>query len=133
MRISDWSSDVCSSDLLVRRNSDIMHHISNLYLPCRGRTEPFSQLTINAARAIRLSRPGKGADSGELTEQFRPRRRANEAFRSEERRLGKECVSTCSSRWSPYPYKQKPTSRIKNHKLMTYKANMKNTTKQDKT
>src|SRR3546814_1526586 len=96
--ISDWSSDVCSSDLcqaetgangrdlnaqclsadfgfdeaiaggvfhanverlpiddyLVRRNSDIMHHISNLYLPCRGRTEPFSQLTINAARAIRL-------------------------------------------------------------------------------
>src|SRR3546814_6823007 len=57
-----------------------MHHISNLYLPCRGRTEPFSQLTINAARAIRLSRPGKGADSGELTEQFRTRRRANEAF-----------------------------------------------------
>src|SRR3546814_8677634 len=57
-----------------------MHHISNLYLPCRGRTEPFSQLTINAARAIRLSRTGKGADSGELTEQFRNRRRANEAF-----------------------------------------------------
>src|SRR3546814_18251406 len=23
--------------------------------------------------------------------------------RSEERRVGKECVSTCSSRWSPYP------------------------------
>src|SRR3546814_16053902 len=57
-----------------------MHHISNLYLPCRGRTEPFSQLTINAARAIRLSRPGHGADSGELTEQFRTPRRANAAF-----------------------------------------------------
>src|SRR3546814_16573924 len=27
--------------------------------------------------------------------------------RSEERRVGKECVSTCSSRWSPYPYKKK--------------------------
>src|SRR3546814_15086352 len=26
--------------------------------------------------------------------------------RSEERRLGKECVSTCRSRWSPYHYKQ---------------------------
>src|SRR3546814_16674106 len=27
--------------------------------------------------------------------------------RSEERRVGKECVSTCRSRWSPYPYKKK--------------------------
>src|SRR3546814_7188595 len=28
-------------------------------------------------------------------------------WRSEERRVGKECVSTCRSRWSPYTYKQK--------------------------
>src|SRR3546814_13639830 len=28
-------------------------------------------------------------------------------FRSEERRVGQECVRTCSSRWSPYPYKKK--------------------------
>src|SRR3546814_16314250 len=28
-------------------------------------------------------------------------------YRSEERRVGKECVSTCSSRWSPYYLKQK--------------------------
>src|SRR3546814_16007792 len=28
------------------------------------------------------------------------------AKRSEERRVGKECVSTCRSRWSPYPYKK---------------------------
>src|SRR3546814_18292444 len=28
------------------------------------------------------------------------------AFRSEERRVGKGCVSTCRSRWSPYPYKK---------------------------
>src|SRR3546814_4055319 len=27
---------------------------------------------------------------------------------SEERRVGKECVSTCRSRWSPYHYKKKP-------------------------
>src|SRR3546814_12081689 len=29
------------------------------------------------------------------------------AHRSEERRVGKECVSTCRSRWSPYPYTKK--------------------------
>src|SRR3546814_17702287 len=29
------------------------------------------------------------------------------AIRSEERRVGKECVSTCRSRWSPYHYKKK--------------------------
>src|SRR3546814_13688175 len=32
-----------------------------------------------------------------------------ERFRSEERRVGKECVSTCRSRWSPYHYKKKHT------------------------
>src|SRR3546814_20326595 len=32
------------------------------------------------------------------------------SFRSEERRVGKECVSTCRSRWSPYHYKQKNTT-----------------------
>src|SRR3546814_11521641 len=32
--------------------------------------------------------------------------------RSEERRVGKECVSTCRSRWSPYPYKKKHKNKI---------------------
>src|SRR3546814_15224779 len=35
----------------------------------------------------------------------------DEAVRSEERRVGKECVSTCRSRWSPYHYKQNKTNR----------------------
>src|SRR3546814_19609226 len=50
-------------DYLVRRNSDIMHQISNLYLPCRGRTEPFSPLTIHAARALRLTRPRQNGNT----------------------------------------------------------------------
>src|SRR3546814_19928433 len=33
--------------------------------------------------------------------------------RSEERRVGKECVSTCRSRWSPYHYKKKKTKKHK--------------------
>src|SRR3546814_19033648 len=36
------------------------------------------------------------------------------ASRSEERRVGKECVSTCRSRWSPYHYKNKKQCRHKN-------------------
>src|SRR3546814_18643551 len=37
---------------------------------------------------------------------------AKTTTRSEERRVGKECVSTCRSRWSPYHYKQ-------NNKIIT--------------
>src|SRR3546814_17918091 len=39
--------------------------------------------------------------------------------RSEERRVGKECVSTCRSRWSPYHYKTKNISKIKQQKQST--------------
>src|SRR3546814_14987498 len=44
-----------------------------------------------------------------------PRRwecRSRCARRSEERRVGKECVSTCRSRWSPYHYKKKNTKSV---------------------
>src|SRR3546814_12323915 len=34
-------------------------------------------------------------------------------LRSEERRVGKECVRTCRSRWSPYHYKKNNTSKHK--------------------
>src|SRR3546814_7062727 len=68
MRISDWSSDVCSSDL----SSTILTLLvlPALYRVVRGRGERTAEET-----------PGE---------------------RSEERRVGKECVSTCRSRWSPY-------------------------------
>src|SRR3546814_8038899 len=73
MRISDWSSDVCSSDLGV---SDAMNAVAEL------------QVRIAA----------------ELDRELDPRviAFATELARSEERRVGKECVSTCRSRWSPY-------------------------------
>src|SRR3546814_10315807 len=61
MRISDWSSDVCSSDLAGNQ----FHHLHVLVHRCAG-----------------VDRP--------------------QGRRSEERRVGKECVSTCRSRWSPY-------------------------------
>src|SRR3546814_18060729 len=63
MRISDWSSDVCSSDLGVNR--------------CRAKS------------GVEQPAGNRGAEN-----------------RSEERRVGKACVSTCRSRWSPYHYKK---------------------------
>src|SRR3546814_8048811 len=82
MRISDWSSDVCSSDLTACPAS------SHLERPRERR----------AASQEKLSSGGEGLviDRGEVAPGCGCR------GRSEERRVGKECVSTCRSRWSPY-------------------------------
>src|SRR3546814_9872641 len=75
MRISDWSSDVCSSDLTMREVAD----------------------TIRA----KIGRPVAEEDDVFLQSYYRQLKARLE--RSEERRVGKECVSTCRSRWAPYP------------------------------
>src|SRR3546814_11174454 len=46
---------------------------------------------------------------------YRKRKEEVEEARSEERRVGKECVSTCRSRWSPY-HKKKKERKKDNHK-----------------
>src|SRR3546814_18844919 len=95
MRISDWSSDVCSSDLL---------------------DQQLARRRLHRERAIAV---GAGNEEGVC------RHRAGDAAhchgavlrqvarigRSEERRVGKECVSTCRSRWSPYHEKQNTKKR----------------------
>src|SRR3546814_3719282 len=92
MRISDWSSDVCSSDLRAKGYgrtavpTDIEQDPSR-----RGFHEPGSRRPAVIERAPRPWR------------QCRPFREVQHLFgRSAERRVGKECVSTCRSRWSPY-------------------------------
>src|SRR3546814_10841371 len=78
MRISDWSSDVCSSDL----------HIS-------GRlSDP--ALFDDYSRQV-CERTGYDVSNAAQLQRCR-----SNLGRSEERRVGKECVSTCRSRWSPY-------------------------------
>src|SRR3546814_2487373 len=67
MRISDWSSDVCSSDLSSKPTAS-----------SRAKRTVLAPM-LAAARST-----------------------PNRILRSEERRVGKECVSTCRSRWSPY-------------------------------
>src|SRR3546814_2422991 len=80
MRISDWSSDVCSSDL------------TNWSL-----RSPDGCGTKRSHGGKRAQGDGNGrrlhGDDGQA---------ATRSRRSEERRVGKECVSTCRSRWSPY-------------------------------
>src|SRR3546814_4529438 len=78
MRISDWSSDVCSSDLAVE---DVPN-------------QPGIGFDAQADRA------GIGEEIG--GDAVGDDREDGDAERSEERRVGKECVSTCRSRWSPY-------------------------------
>src|SRR3546814_5884346 len=81
MRISDWSSDVCSSDL------------RSCPTPC-CRAPPAPSVGCAAASERPALRRNKRADGhGHLPLC---------STRSEERRVGKECVSTCRSRWSPY-------------------------------
>src|SRR3546814_10097363 len=75
MRISDWSSDVCSSDLLrMARDYPQAREIAEGGVQTGGRQEPGRVDRCLSQRGI---------------------------CRSEASRVGKECVSTCISRWSP--------------------------------
>src|SRR3546814_7971237 len=86
MRISDWSSDVCSSDL------GTMPFLTNAWYVAALSSEV--ERGAMAKRVLPVRRRIFQADGQQL--QFAGR------LRSEERRVGKACVSTCRSRWSPY-------------------------------
>src|SRR3546814_15607132 len=99
MRISDWSSDVCSSDLLAV-------DVSSLALRERVEHQAALERVRNKLDAVLLAQMGEFSGSGAW--QLDAASSAINWFqgqvggRSEERRVGKECVSTCRSRWSPY-------------------------------
>src|SRR3546814_15947495 len=98
MRISDWSSDVCSSDLFVRFNKigQIIQMIMKFF-------HVFRQVDLIQEVPIRFY--GQQSMLEKCVRVFVSSRCDQIllfTFRSEERRAGKECVSTCSSRWSPY-------------------------------
>src|SRR3546814_5100695 len=88
MRISDWSSDVCSSDLAMKVTEctdRVSYCGSRAYMAHRLFEDP-------ALRSGYV--PSVLDDLGSLLLLV--------AARSEERRVGKECVSKCRSRWAPY-------------------------------
>src|SRR3546814_6335895 len=80
MRISDWSSDVCSSDLNCIEFGEALPAFD------LDQQADFVVCTVEIV--------------GNAVPPRRPRQTCSD--RSEERRVGKECVSTCRSRWSPY-------------------------------
>src|SRR3546814_17538710 len=102
MRISDWSSDVCSSDL-----SDAASQGARLLVfPEYGNLDLASLLGAQTAldAAAQVAPLAAMADDVARLHADLARRHGVHllAGRSEERRVGKECVSTCRSRWSPY-------------------------------
>src|SRR3546814_19042445 len=99
MRISDWSSDVCSSDLYW------MDSVLKIVHPSAyGRIKGDLLKIVNDQRGSSVSQyftmESMRVDPQSLMSE-------TTGTRSEERRVGKECVSTCRSRWSPYHSKKK--------------------------
>src|SRR3546814_16954762 len=102
MRISDWSSDVCSSDLVIndspgfvaqRMVATIVNVASDIAQQVIATPQDID-LAVSLGLGYPLGGPlsmGDELGAGRIVE------------RSEERRFGKECVSKGRSRWSPYP------------------------------
>src|SRR3546814_11829836 len=97
MRISDWSSDVCSSDLV---GETLNLAVAQLATDVPGRPANMNNGNPNVEAILYRWEGGRFAarrrfacPGGEEAPCFRS------GGRSEERRVGKECVSTCSSRW----------------------------------
>src|SRR3546814_12746819 len=102
MRISDWSSDVCSSDLLIRRLRQKLRrgHVGREPL-LDARVAGESPLRHGDRHALVTGIGSHGVDVGDYKRaQLEEVEKVVE--RSEERRVGKKCVSTCRYRWSPY-------------------------------
>src|SRR3546814_16391411 len=106
MRISDWSSDVCSSDLtslrwLARDEPDIgkVAQLTTRIATSARRADDIVR-RIRSMAVKQAPEPVPIALNDLVQESLLSVRPAIE--RSEERRVGKECVSTCNSRGSPY-------------------------------
>src|SRR3546814_6586679 len=92
MRISDWSSDVCSSDL------DVSISMASSALILRIIRRPHMSEAVISDSTLSVTFASVNTFLGDWST-------GNPAIadqRSEERRVGKGCVSTCRSRWSPY-------------------------------
>src|SRR3546814_12133668 len=99
MRISDWSSDVCSSDLVdgneLRIECGQVHralkHVAYIFLvrlECHWLRHSVSRKELRGVPAFDVLHGFAG--------------KSEMLYRSEERCVGKACVCTCRSRWVPY-------------------------------
>src|SRR3546814_14613263 len=126
MRISDWSSDVCSSDLkrpFFTENQGLFEYTTPsdysqlLYTRRVGGPADDGEGSCDITAAVKLNGSFRETkygvfvadESGEAVRLFGALRRVRDLNTqcSEQRRVGIECVNTCRSRCSHYPYKQK--------------------------
>src|SRR3546814_12998641 len=101
MRISDWSSDVCSSDLTDEQFEAMLDvHVTAPFRILRAAAEPWRAMAKQEAaegrevirKVVKISSmAGTHGNAGQVN-----------YSRSEERRVGKACESTCSYRWLSY-------------------------------
>src|SRR3546814_2125661 len=98
MRISDWSSDVCSSDLESAAAALAARHATDAEI---ANMQAILQEGGNDPVALNLRFHDAIYSAAHNRHLIRLLRSLTDT-RSEERRVGKECVSTCRSRWSPY-------------------------------
>src|SRR3546814_12407308 len=109
MRISDWSSDVCSSDLAKALGLGDTGAVIAGHEPCGV------VVAVGAGVAEKEARIGQRV----MVHHYRgcgvcPHCATGwMQLRSEERRVGKECVSTCRSRGAPYHYRKKKSTKNK--------------------
>src|SRR3546814_11550666 len=94
MRISDWSSDVCSSDLVLYSTMMALFH--------RARTGEGQEVEVGMFETMASFMLVEHATGAMFDPPLSAANYPRVVARSEERRVGKECVSTCRSRWSPY-------------------------------
>src|SRR3546814_1163306 len=100
MRISDWSSDVCSSDLesiKIDPSPEMRKELVKWIKYC-------GSLNKHAIEAVSPGTSGKGPEDYEIEDIMKYQKITEDEMdeRSEERRVEKECVSPCRSQCSPY-------------------------------
>src|SRR3546814_13017134 len=104
MRISDWSSDVCSSDL------DLVVSMLNQANGLNCPTPEGAFYVYPSCKGVIGKKTADGkviTNDSDFVSALLEAEGVAAVQRSEERRVGKECVSTCRSRWSPVHYKKK--------------------------
>src|SRR3546814_7924409 len=92
MRISDWSSDVCSSDL---EDACFNAWPSPKQVLHGGWLMRFSGGNVRRVNSVNPLNGPRAEPAGVIDA-------AEKLYRSEERSVGKECVRTCRSLWLPY-------------------------------
>src|SRR3546814_12204386 len=106
MRISDWSSDVCSSDLQARRDRQVVQRVFGgaQFLAQALEGAGVVVVAVDVAQLRRELFESRLVDAAVVLEAVAGAfAQLVDRPSSEERRVGQECFSTGSSRWSPEP------------------------------